>query len=120
MYKKFINAFNLLNVLLQALYSLAFPIGVGALASFLLVKYAYAPKWIWAVLLVIGTFCGLFSMIKFILSATANIDRIEKQRQQTEAERIEKEQRYHRLSAMAKNKNNEEGEQPTNENKKLD
>lgn len=110
MYKKFINAFNLLNVLLQALYSLAFPIGVGALASFLLVKYASAPEWIWAVLMIIGTFAGLYSMIKFILSATENIERIEKERRASEEEKIEKERRHEQLRAMAKNENNEEGE----------
>ena len=110
MYKKFISAFQMLNILLQSIYSLGFPIGVGALASFLLVKYAHAPQWIWAILLVIGTFAGLFSMIKYILSATKNIERIEKERKETEAERAEKEQLQDELRALAKNKKDKEGE----------
>ena len=110
MYKKFISAFQMLNILLQSIYSLGLPIGVGALGSFLLVKYAHAPKWIWAVLLVIGTFAGLFSMVKYILSATKNIERIEKQRRESEAEKAAKEQLQDQLRALAQNKNDKEGE----------
>lgn len=110
MYKKFISAFQMLNILLQSIYSLGLPIGVGALASFLLVKYAHAPTWIWAVLLVIGTYAGLFSMVKYILSATKNIERIEKQRREAEAEKAAKEQLQDQLRALAKNKNDKEGE----------
>lgn len=92
MYRKLINAFQMLNILLQGIYSLAFPVGVGALASFLLTKYASAPKWIWAILLTLGTFVGLFSMVKFILSATANLERIEKERIKADAEKRKKEE----------------------------
>ena len=111
MYKKFISAFQMLNILLQSIYSLGFPIGVGALTSFLLVKYAHAPQWIWAILLVVGTFAGLYSMVKYVLSAIKNIELIERQRKEAEAEKAAKEQLQDQLRALAQNKNDKkEGE----------
>ena len=61
-------------------------------------------------LLVIGTFAGLFSMVKYILSATKNIERIEKQRRESEAEKAAKEQLQDQLRALEQNKNDKEGE----------
>ena len=89
MYKKFISAMYVLNILFQALYTLALPIGIGVLASFLLTKYASAPKWIWALLLTMGVFIGLYSMIKFILTAMRNLERLENE--QAEKARAERE-----------------------------
>ena len=60
MHKKILNALELLNMLFQALYTLALPIGIGALASFLLTKYANAPSFVWAILLTLGVFIGLY------------------------------------------------------------
>lgn len=99
MYRKIISAFQMLNILLQSLYSLALPIGVGALISFLTTRYLSAPKWIWAVLLTVGTFIGLYSMIKYILSATEALDRLKKEREESDAERRAKEERRARLSS---------------------
>ncbi len=107
MYRKFISAFQMLNILLQAIYSLLLPIGIGALLSFLLTKYASAPKWIWAVLLLLGTFVGLYSMIKFILTATAGLERMEKQRAEADAEKRAKEERRERLDAELKSEKDE-------------
>lgn len=91
MYKKLVSALHTLNILFQALYSLALPIGIGALASFLLVKYASAPRWIWALLLVAGALMGLYSMIKYLLSAIKNLERLEKQQAENQAAKEEKE-----------------------------
>lgn len=101
MYRKFMNALQMLNLLLQSIYTLAFPIGIGALASFLLVEYASAPRWIWAILLTLGVFMGLYSMVKFILSAISGMERQEKQRQQELAAKKEKEERHSRLRDAA-------------------
>ena len=86
MYKRLISAMYVLNIVFQAFYTLALPIGICALVSFLLTKYASAPGWIWAVLIVFGVFTGLYSMIKFILTATKNLDRIEKGQEERAAE----------------------------------
>jgi F0F1-type ATP synthase assembly protein I len=75
-----VSALYVLNIVFQGFYTLALPIGIGALASYLLVKFANAPGWIWAVLLTLGTFCGLFSMIKYLITAMNNLERLEKER----------------------------------------
>ena len=77
MYRKLVSALYVLNIVSQAIFTLATPIALGALASYLLVKYASVPSWIWAVLVTLGALTGLYSMIKFILSAMAGLDRLE-------------------------------------------
>ena len=105
MYKKFISAFHMMNILLQALYSLALPIGIGALASYLLTKQVDAPGWTWAVLMLIGTFTGLYSMVRYILTATKGIEQMKKLNAEAEAERQAKEEMQKRLKNEFTNKN---------------
>ncbi|MBQ7387096.1 MAG: AtpZ/AtpI family protein [Clostridia bacterium] len=83
-YTRFIGALYVLNIAWQALFSLAAPIGVGFLISYLLVRYASAPGWIYAPLIVVGALSGLVSMIKFVLSAMAGLERLEKQQSSKE------------------------------------
>lgn len=100
---------QMLNLLFQAIYTLALPIGIGALASFLLVKYASAPGWIWAVLLTLGVFIGLYSMVRFIIAYADGMDRQEKQREKELAAKKEKEERQSRLrEAARKNESTDE------------
>lgn len=82
MYRRFINAMYVLNILFQAIFDLLVPIGLGVLGAFLLTKYTEIGGWIWAVLPVLGTFTGLYSMIKFILSAMAGLQRLENEQKQ--------------------------------------
>ena len=93
MHKKIFNAIELLNTFFQAFYMLALPIGIGALASFLLTKYLSVPSWIWAVLLTIGVLTGLVSMVKFILTTLSGMDKRERQIKLDEEEKKEKEAR---------------------------
>ncbi|MBQ7327130.1 MAG: hypothetical protein IKJ25_05995 [Clostridia bacterium] len=102
MYKKFINALSMLNLLGQAIYSLALPIALGALAAFLLTEYASAPSWIWAILMTLGALMGLYSMVKYILTATAGMDRMKKQQIADEEQKRDKEERQARLRDAAK------------------
>ena len=78
-YTGFFNALYVLNIAWQAIVSLAVPIGLGVLASYLLVRYAKVPDWIYAPLTVLGAFSGIYSMIKFILSAMAGLERLERE-----------------------------------------
>ena len=109
MHNKILSALHSLNIVFQALYSLAMPIGIGALASYLITKYTSVGGWIWAVLLVVGVFIGLYSMVKFILTATANLERLEKQTEENRAAKEEKERRQAELRSLGKSKK-EEGE----------
>ena len=43
-------------------------------------EYASAPEWSYAVAIVIGILIGFYSMIKFIISAMKNLERLEEQR----------------------------------------
>ena len=81
MYGKFVSAMYLLNIIFQSFFDLDFPIGLSILGSWLLVEYAGAPGWIYAPLVIMGVILGFVSMIKFILSATRALDRLEGQRQ---------------------------------------
>jgi hypothetical protein len=90
MYKRFISAFQMLNILFQSLYSLALPIGFGALISFLLTKYLSAPRWIWAIFITLGVFSGLYSMVKFILTATSALEKLDHEREARDAAEKEK------------------------------
>ncbi len=110
MYKKFMNAFSLMNILFQAIYSLVLPIGFGVLFSFLATKYLSAPKWIWAVLLILGTLVGLFSMIKFLLTALSGFERLEKEQETSAREKRDAKEKRERLRAELNNKESEEND----------
>ena len=112
MYKKFISAFYLLNILFQALYSLALPIGIGALAAFLLTEFAFLPSSIWVIALLIGVFIGLYSMVKFILTAMNSLDRLEREQAERTAENLAKEKRQ---AELRKKTNNNESDGENNE-----
>ena len=107
MHKKIFSALELLNILFQAFYTLALPIGIGALISFLLTKFASAPSFVWAIFLMLGVFVGLYSMIKYILTATSGIDRRDKQTKQMKREMEEKEAKQEWLRNAGKDIDNE-------------
>ena len=79
MYKKLVSALYVLNILSQAIVTLLIPIGFGALLSYLLTKFTSIGPWIWAVLITLGAISGSISMIKFVLSAMAGLERLEKE-----------------------------------------
>jgi len=79
MYKGFIGAMYVLNIVFQAIFTLLMPIGLGLLGSWLLTRYAGVGGWIYAVLVVIGAIMGLISMIRFVLIASAGYERLEKE-----------------------------------------
>ena len=112
MHKKIFNALTVLNLIGQALYTLALPIGLGALASYLLTRYAGAPGYIWAILMTVGAIIGFYSMIKFIIVYSDGMDRSDKLKKENERQKKEKEERQARLRADGKenNENNEQAE----------
>lgn len=79
MYKKLVSALYVVNIVSQAIFTLLIPIGLGALLSYLLTSMASVGPWIWAVAVPLGAISGIYSMIKFILSAMASLDRLEKE-----------------------------------------
>lgn len=87
MYRKLVSALYVINIVSQAIITLAIPIGFGALISYLLTEYAAAPPWIWAIFITLGALTGLYSMIKFILSAMAGLESLEKEHNIKEKEK---------------------------------
>ena len=79
MYRKLVSSLYVLNIVSQAIFTLAMPIGLGVLVAYLLTSYAGAPSGVWEVLIVFGALSGIYSMIKFILSAMAGLERLEKE-----------------------------------------
>ncbi|MBO5101905.1 MAG: hypothetical protein J6C39_05170 [Clostridia bacterium] len=79
MYKGLVGALYVLNIVFQAFLTLLTPIGLGVLLSWLLVTYAGVGGWIYAVLVILGVISGLISMVKFVLTASAGYERLEKE-----------------------------------------
>ena len=72
------SAFYIANIVFQSIFTLLMHIGIGLLASWLLVEKCGLPSWIYAVIILLAVISGLFSMIKFILSAMRALDNLEK------------------------------------------
>lgn len=79
MYKRFVGALYVLNIIFQAFFTLLTPVGLGVLVSWLLTKYAGLGQWIYAPIIIFGVFAGLISMIKFTISASEGLERLEKE-----------------------------------------
>ncbi len=77
MYRHFLNAVYGFHYAVQAIFTLLTPIAVMALAAWFFTSKLGAPSWLWAVLLILGTFAGLFSMVKYLI----NVGDAEKRRE---------------------------------------
>lgn len=67
------------NIIGQAIFTLLTPAALMFGISWLLVSRAGAPSWIYAVFISVGIIAGLVSMVKFVINATSNLERLEKQ-----------------------------------------
>ena len=85
MYKKFITPVYIINMVLQALFSLIAPIGLMLGIAYLLVTYAECPSWIYVIFIMLGVFSGLYSMVSFILGASRALEALEKQHREGSA-----------------------------------
>ena len=79
------NAMYALNIILQAFWSLLFPIGAGVLAGWLLTEKCDVGNYVFVILILLGVLIGLVSMIRFLLSALAGLERLEKEQQNTDS-----------------------------------
>lgn len=92
-YGKFVNAIYLINVIVQSFFSLACPMGLGFLSAWLLVEKAGAPAFLYAVFIVLGALIGIYSMVKFIITTMAAVERLEKQREEKRLRKIEEDKK---------------------------
>ena len=84
MHKKLFNAMYALNIFFQSFFSLAFPTALGFLTAYLLRRWTGIGGWIYAPLVIIGVFLGLYSMIKFILAASRALESLEREQREKE------------------------------------
>lgn len=101
---------KVLNIVIQSFLSLILDILASLGLSWLLVEKLGAPKWCYAVVIVIGVIIGVLSMLKFILAATGNIEKIERDKKREKAEIEKKERKQQDLRDFFKN-NKEREEQ---------
>lgn len=76
---KFIHIMHWVNIVFQSLFSLLFPVALGIGGSYLLVRYTDVGEWIYAVLILVGFFTGMVSMVRFILMASRAVTNLEEE-----------------------------------------
>ncbi len=74
---KLIHIMHWMNIAFQALFSLLFPVALGIGGAYLLVRYASVGEWIYALLILLGFFSGMVSMVRFILIASRAVTHLE-------------------------------------------
>ena len=79
MYQRFTGALYVINIIVQAAFTLLTPAGLMFLISWLLVDKCGAPTWIYAPAITVGVLAGFVSMIRFVISASEGLERLEKE-----------------------------------------
>ena len=80
MYKNLVSALYVMNIVFQCILTLVAPAAFMLLISWLFVTRLSAPAWLYAILIPLGFLAGLVSMIKFAISASLGLERLEKER----------------------------------------
>jgi len=80
MYKNLVSALYVMNIVFQCILTLVAPAAFMLLISWLFVTRLSAPTWLYAILIPLGFLTGLVSMIKFAISASLGLERLEKER----------------------------------------
>ena len=81
MNKKWLSALYALNIIFQSFFSLAAPIALALALGWLTVSLIGAPSWVYVPFIVLGVIAGLYSMVKFILSAMGGLSRLEREQE---------------------------------------
>ena len=75
-----ISFIYVMNIIAQSIFSLLFNVAVYFGIGYLLTSFLGVDAWIYIPLIVIGFIVGIISMIKFIISAMAGLERLENER----------------------------------------
>jgi len=84
MHKKLFSVLYAINIISQAIFTLLIPAALGFGLAWLFVTKCNAPEWLYAVLIPLGIVAGLVSMVKFAISASEGLERLERQRNNNE------------------------------------
>ena len=80
MYKRFVGAMYVINIIAQAIVTLLIPAALMLAIAWLFVEKFGAPGWLYAVLITLGMISGFVSMIRFVIRASESLERMEKER----------------------------------------
>ena len=80
MYKRFVGAMYVINIIAQAIVTLLIPAAILFAAAWLFVERCSAPEWLYAVMITLGIISGFVSMIRFVIRASEGLERMENQR----------------------------------------
>lgn len=89
-YQKILTPIYVFNIVFQAILSLLSPIAIMLLLAWLLVTKLSVGTWIYVVLIMLGVFSGLYSMVVFIIRACRALETIEKQNKEKGKKKEEK------------------------------
>ena len=73
-----------MNIVIQSIITLVSPAALAFLVSWLLVSKCGAPPWLYALFIACGVIVGFISMVKFSISASEGLERLERQREREE------------------------------------
>ena len=79
MKRGWIRSMYLWNLVIQSIVSLLSPIAVLCALAWLLSERLGVGSWIYAVLILLGVFVGLLSMIRFLLGASRALESLERE-----------------------------------------
>ncbi len=80
MYKNFVGALYVLNIIFQAIFTLLTPPAILFFINYICVTRLDFPAWSYAISLSVGFILGIFTMIKFAIAASEGLERLEKQK----------------------------------------
>lgn len=81
MYGKFVGFVYYTNIVIQSVLSLLCPVALLTALAWYLVEKRGLPDWVYVPAVLLGTVSGLFSMVKYVISATRAAEALAKQRQ---------------------------------------
>ena len=80
MYKRFVGAMYVINIIAQAIVTLLIPAAILFAIAWLFVAKCGAPEWLYAVMITLWIMSGFVSMIRFVIRASEGLERMENQR----------------------------------------
>lgn len=75
--KNFMNTMYALNIAMQSFWTLLMPIGIAVFLGWILTEKCGVGNYVFVILILLGVFIGFVSMVKFLLSALAGLERLE-------------------------------------------
>ena len=75
---------NVVNVVIQAIFTVLIQAGLFTLIAWLIVKFLGAPECVYRPFILFGVLSGLFTMVRFIISAMQSLERLEAQGKEVE------------------------------------